>query len=49
MFLEDLRRRHWADDVAVFMDNLSVHKSGDVTERLEELSIPAIFNAPYSP
>jgi transposase len=30
------------------MDNLSVHRSRDVKERLEELSMPAIFNAAYS-
>ena len=30
------------------MDNLTVHHSHDVKERLEELSIPAIFNAAYS-
>ncbi len=30
------------------MDNLTVHHSHDVKERLEELSIPAIFNASYS-
>ena len=30
------------------MDNLSVHRSGDVRERLEELGMPAIFNAAYS-
>jgi len=48
LFLEDIRRQHWADDVALFLDNLSVHHSRDVKERLEELSLPAIFNAPYS-
>ncbi len=37
---------HWADDVALFMDNLSVHRSRDVKERLEELGMPAIFNNP---
>ena len=48
VFLEDLRQTHWADDIAIFMDNLSVHRSGDVRERLEELGMPAIFNAAYS-
>ena len=48
VFLEELRRKHWADDVAVFLDNLSVHHSAEVKERLEELGIPAIFNAAYS-
>ena len=48
VFLEDLRRLHWADDVALFLDNLSVHRSAEIKERLEELGMPAIFNAPYS-
>ncbi len=34
--------------MAIFLDNLSVHHSGEVKERLEELGIPAIFNAAYS-
>ena len=48
LFLEELRRKHYADDVAIFMDNLAVHRSNDIKERLEELSLPAIFNAAYS-
>lgn len=31
------------------MDNLSVHRSRDVRERMDELSIPYIFSPPYSP
>ena len=31
------------------MDNLSVHRSRDVKERMDELSIPYIFSPPYSP
>ena len=31
------------------MDNLSVHRSRDVRERMDELSIPYIFGPPYSP
>ena len=30
------------------MDNLSVHRSREVKERMEELGMPAIFNAAYS-
>ena len=48
LFLEELRRKHWADDAAIFMDNLAVHRSNDIKARLEELSMPAIFNAAYS-
>ena len=49
IFLDDLRRLHWADDIALFVDQLSVHRSKRVRERLEELSIPVIYNASYSP
>ena len=31
------------------MDNLSVHRSRDVKERMDELSITYIFSPPYSP
>ena len=31
------------------MDNISVHRSRDVKERMDELSIPYIFSPPYSP
>ena len=48
-FLDDLRRQRWADDIALFIDQLSVHRSKVVRDRAEELSIPIIFNACYSP
>ena len=48
-FLEKLRRLHFADDIAIFVDQLSVHRSKIIQERLDELSIPCIFNAAYSP
>jgi len=31
------------------MDNLSVHRSNAVKDRLNEMSIPYIFGPPYSP
>ena len=31
------------------MDNLSAHRSKIARDRLDELSIPYIFNPPYSP
>ena len=49
VFVEDLRRQRWADDIALFVDQLSVHRSSIVAERLEELSIPLVFNSSYSP
>ena len=47
--MDDLRRRRWADDIALFIDRLSVHRSKIVRERLEELSIPLVYNASYEP
>ena len=48
-FLDDLRSQHFADDIAIFMDRLSVHRSRLVQQRMQELSIGCIFNASYSP
>ena len=31
------------------MDNLSVHRSREVRDRMDEMSIPYIFGPPYSP
>ncbi len=33
----------------IFMDNLSVHKSGETRAAMAELKIKYIFNVPYSP
>ena len=48
-FLDDLRRQRWADDIALFVDQLSVHRSKLVRERADELGIVLLFNSPYSP
>ena len=37
------------DDICLYFDNLGVHRSHEVRDRLEELSIPCIFSPPYSP
>ena len=49
IFIDELRSRYFYDDICVYFDNLSVHRSKLVRERLDELSIPYIFNPPYSP
>ena len=49
IFLDDLRRKRWADDIVLFADRLSVHRSKRVAARLEELSIPLVLNASYEP
>ena len=35
--------------IALFMDNLSVHRSRKVTEYMDRLGFKYIFNAPYCP
>ena len=49
VFLDSLRSRFFFDDLCIFMDNLSVHVSKVVKERMDELGIRYIYNAPYSP
>ena len=49
IFIEELRAKNFLDDICIFFDNLSVHRSNAVRERLDELSIPYIFCSPYSP
>ena len=44
-----MRDKFFFEDICVYMDNLSVHRSREVKERLDELSIPYIFSPPYSP
>ena len=48
-FLDELRQMHFSDDIAIFVDRLSVHRSKLVQERMKELSIGCIFNSSYSP
>ena len=43
------KRPHLVSKFILFMDNAPVHKSGVTTATLEDLSIEAIFTAPYSP
>ena len=49
VFIEELRSKFFFDDICIFMDNLNVHRSDEVQERLEELGIPCIFSPVYSP
>lgn len=49
VFLEELRSEHFADNIAIFMDRLSVHRSAIVQRRMRELSIGCILNSSYSP
>ena len=49
VFLDALRRKFFFDDLCIYLDNLSVHRSNAVKKRLEELSIKCVFNPVYSP
>ena len=49
VFLDELRARYFLDDICIYFDNLSVHKSLEVRQRINELSIANIFSPIYSP
>jgi transposase len=48
-YLEELKQLHMADDIVIFLDQLSVHKSKASRERYDDLGMEVIFNAAYSP
>ena len=47
--MNDLRQKYKKRKIALFMDNLSVHRSLLVREHMDALKIKYVFNAPYSP
>ena len=49
IYLEELRRRYFFDDLCIYLDNLSVHRSREVRERMDDLSIAYVYSPPYSP
>ena len=49
VWLDELRARHFLDDICLVMDNLSVHHSNAAIERIDELGFEYIFTPPYSP
>ena len=49
MYLDELRARYFYDDICIYFDNLSVHKSLEVRQRMDELSIAYIFSPIHSP
>ena len=48
-FLKQLRELYPNDTLVLFLDNLSVHKSREVTAVYAELNIETVFCVPYSP
>ena len=49
LWLQDLRDKYFFADLVLYMDNLRVHVSKAVRERMDELSIAYVFSPPYSP
>ena len=49
LFLERLRQLNLFNDVLLILDNLSVHKSAETRERMDELGFQYSFTPPYSP
>ena len=49
VWLDELRSRYFFDDICLYIDNLSVHRSKAVKERMDELGIAYVFSPIYSP
>ena len=48
-YLDNLYIANKHDKLAIFMDNLSVHKTTSIKMKLHELGIEPIYNVPYHP
>nr|AAB42034.1 42 kDa 'D,D35E' transposase [Oxytricha trifallax] len=48
-FLEQLREKYPEQEIILFVDNLSVHKTKETRKSYEQLRITPVFNVPYSP
>ena len=48
-YLQQLRQSNQKKKIAIFFDNLTVHKSKVVTELMDKLGIEYIYNVPYAP
>jgi hypothetical protein len=48
-FIEQLQAKHPEQKLAVFMDNLQVHKTAAMMQLYKDLDILPIFNVAYSP
>ena len=49
VYLDELRARLFFDDICIYFDNLSVHKSKEIRERMDELVFAYIYSLIYSP
>ena len=48
-FLEELRNKNPFDDVILMMDNLSIHRSQQIRDRMDELGFRWAYTPRYSP
>ena len=48
-FISQISEKLGGGDFALFLDNLSVHKTKDAKLLFEKLNITEIFNVPYCP
>ena len=48
-YLDELRRIYFFDDICIYMDNLSVHRSLEIRNRMDELHFTYVYGPPYSP
>ena len=49
LWLDELRARYFFDDICLVMDNLRVHHSNAVKDRMEEQGFEYVFTPVYSP
>ena len=49
IYIDNLRAIYFFDNLCLWFDGLSVHRSKAVRDRLDELGIAFIFNPGYSP
>ena len=49
VFLHELRSKYFFCDLCIYFDNLAVHRSHIVKDRLDELGIAWIYGPAYSP
>ena len=48
-YLDELRRIYFFDDICIYMDNLSVHRSREIRDRMDDLYFGYVYGPPYSP
>ena len=49
VYLQELRDKWPFDDIAIYMDNLPVHRKKEIKARMDELGFEFIYSPAYSP